>query len=121
MKQQCHITFIYLSWIIYLGGVVLLIMHGSFVLAIAWFVAVPLVQWAYIHSFPKLSPYMGYGAIADKPATIVEKTNTKVTLYTGLGCPFCPVVNKRLTSLKDRMGFQVEEIDVTLKNGGLLR
>jgi glutaredoxin len=63
---------------------------------------------------------MGYGSIEDKPALLVEKLDVQVTLYTGLGCPFCPAVKERLIKLSSRMGFQVREVDVTLKPGLLL-
>ena len=120
MKQQCHIAFIFLSWIIYLGGMIFLIWRGFYVHAFAWLFFAPLFQWAYVHFFPKLSQYMGYGSIEDKPALLVEKRDIQVTLYTGLGCPFCPVVKERLIKLSSRMGFQVKDVDVTLKPGVLL-
>jgi glutaredoxin len=39
----------------------------------------------------------------------------KVTFYTALGCPFCPLMEQRLGSL----GVPVEKIDVTLRPGVL--
>jgi len=58
---------------------------------------------------------MGYGSVADQPAKNLRRTNTKVTLYTGVGCPFCPIVKRRLTELQSKMGFELNEIDVTFK------
>jgi glutaredoxin len=45
----------------------------------------------------------------------VQRTPTKVIFYTAVGCPFCPLVKNRLLKLKTEMGFDIEEIDVTLK------
>lgn len=38
-----------------------------------------------------------------------------MTLYTAVGCPFCPLVKQRLLALQVQMGFELEEVDVTLK------
>jgi glutaredoxin len=58
---------------------------------------------------------MGYGSVEDQPATDVHTSKGKVVLYTGLGCPFCPLVKKRLNKLQSTMGFELTETDVTLK------
>jgi glutaredoxin len=38
-----------------------------------------------------------------------------VVLYTANVCPFCPIVRRRLTELQRRMGFELEEVDVTFR------
>jgi predicted DsbA family dithiol-disulfide isomerase len=38
-----------------------------------------------------------------------------VTLYTALGCPFCPLIENRITELQKQMGFSLDKIDVTLR------
>jgi predicted DsbA family dithiol-disulfide isomerase len=58
---------------------------------------------------------MGYGSVADQQATNVQPSHVKVIFYTGLGCPFCPLVKRRLHELQSRMGFELSEIDITLK------
>ena len=58
---------------------------------------------------------MGYGSVEDRPATIVPHTSVRVILYTGLGCPFCPIVKRRLADLRSRMAFELNEVDVTFR------
>jgi glutaredoxin len=108
-------AFIYLSWAIYLGGLFFFAFKGDYVFALFWLVWLPIVQWAYIRSFPRLSRYLGYGRVDDKLAENVSEASVKVTLYTALGCPFCPLVEKRLEELRKEMGFTLEKVDVTLK------
>jgi glutaredoxin len=115
MKQQCHISMIYLSWAVYLGGLAGLIWYFQWVLAVVWLIAAPLAQWFYIRKFPSLSTSMGYGKITDEPAAAGAPSPAKVTLYTALGCPFCPLIAQRLADLQKTMGFSLETIDVTLR------
>jgi glutaredoxin len=115
MKQQCHISFVYGSWLILACGFLLYLIQGNILQAVLWASFVALFLWIYVHNFPSLSRYMGYGSVADQPATDVQPSGSKVILYTGLGCPFCPLVKKRLNALKVTMGFELTETDVTLK------
>jgi glutaredoxin len=69
----------------------------------------------YVRYFPSVSRYLGYGSVEDHAAKDVRPANAKVMLYTGLGCPFCPLVKKRLEDLRKRMGFELNETDITLK------
>ena len=115
MKQQCHISVVYGSWLILFGGLIFFIVHSKYLQASFWVIFIALFLWLYIKYFPSLSRYMGYGSVADQPAKEIQRTNTKVILYTGLGCPFCPLVKKRLNELQLKMGFELTEIDVTLK------
>jgi glutaredoxin len=115
MKQQCHISFIYLSWIVYIGGIVVYLALGRYVQAVVWLAIVPFVMRAYVKYFPSLSGMMGYGSVEDKPAAGTVASSAHVVIYTGIGCPFCPIVKNRLTTLQAKMGFQLEEIDITFK------
>jgi glutaredoxin len=115
MKQQCHITFVYLSLIMLVGGLVLFLVRGDFLQAASWIIFVPFFLWLYVRYFPLISRYVGYGSVEDQPAVQTTKVAANVTLYTGLGCPFCPLVKKRLKDLQARMGFDLREVDVTLK------
>jgi glutaredoxin len=72
-------------------------------------------QWLYIRKFPSLSAGMGYGRIVDEPAGTVAPQPVKVTVYTALGCPFCPLIEQRLESLQKTMNFSLEKVDVTLR------
>jgi thiol-disulfide isomerase/thioredoxin len=115
MKQQCHISMIYLTWAIYAGGLVYLGWRGQWVLALVWLAGVPLFEWLYIRKFPSLSRSMGYGPIVDESAEAAGDAPVKVVLYTALGCPFCPLIEQRLEDLRKQMGFTLEKIDVTLR------
>jgi glutaredoxin len=58
---------------------------------------------------------MGYGSVEDQPAKDARSSVAHVRLYTGMGCPFCPLVKNRLIELKEKMGFELDVIDVTFK------
>ena len=115
MKQQCHISFVYGSWLILACGFLFYLIQGNILQAVLWAIFVALFLWIYVRNFPSLSRYMGYGSVADQPATDVQPSTSNVVLYTGLGCPFCPIVKRRLNELRVTMGFQLTETDVTLK------
>jgi len=120
MKQQCYIAVIYLNWLLLVGGLVFLVIKGLYGPAILWLVLIPLAMGVYIRIFPSISQLMGYGRIDDQPAQNPGHVPAQVTLYTALGCPFCPVVKRRLMALRETMDFNLEEIDVTLKPGVLM-
>jgi len=115
MKQQCYLAVIYLNWLFLVGGVVFLAWKGLYLVAIGWVAFLPLGMWAYIRIFPSISRAMGYGEVRDEPSQLARSVPVNVTLYTALGCPFCPIVKARLTALKQQMDFSLEEIDVTLR------
>lgn len=115
MKQQCHVSFVYMSWLILACGLIFYLFRGNYIQAGLWVFFVALFLWLYVRTFPSLSKLMGYGSVADHAAKEVIKTPGSVILYTGLGCPFCPLVRKRLKELQGRMGFDLQEIDITLK------
>ena len=119
LKQQCYIAMIYLNWLVLAGGLVYFLVKGLDGLAVTWVVVLPLAMWGYIRVFPSISQAMGSGKIEDRPARTNQKATADVTLYTALGCPFCPVVKQRLAALSESMGFRLKEIDVTLKPGML--
>ncbi|WP_348263662.1 thioredoxin family protein [Telmatobacter sp. DSM 110680] len=122
MKQQCYLVAIYLNWLILVGGVGYLLFTHHYGFAITWLMALPLVMWVYLRVFPSISQAMGYGKVDDTPAPDAKGPEPQrngaaviVTLYTGLGCPFCPIVEKRLQALRESMNFKIEKIDVTLR------
>ncbi len=115
MKQQCHLSFIYISWAIAIGGLIVYLLLGRYIQAGTWIIVMPLAMWLYVKYFPALSTMMGYGSVEDQPASEIVPSSAQVTLYTGIGCPFCPIVKKRLLDLQTKMGFSLKEIDVTLK------
>jgi hypothetical protein len=112
---------VYGSWIVLLIGMAFYLFRGSVVQAVVWVFFVGLFLWLYVKYFPSLAKFMGYGSVADKPATTLQSSKARVILYTGVGCPFCPIVEKRLTELQKKMGFELSEIDVTLKPDILIK
>jgi glutaredoxin len=115
MKQQCHISFVYGSWLIVACGIIFYLFIGSYVQAALWLLFIPFFLWIYVRYFPSISQYMGYGSVEDRPASQVTRAAVKVKLYTGLGCPFCPIVKRRLKELQSRMSFELHEVDVTFR------
>lgn len=120
MKQQCHMSMIYFTWVFYLGGLAFLAWRSMWPLAIAWLICIPLFEWLYIRQIRGLSQFLGYGRIVDEPAPAVAPSKGSVTFYTALGCPFCPLMEQRLTELQKEMGFTLRKIDVTLRPDLLL-
>lgn len=106
---------IYLSWVLYLGGLAALAWYSYWAVGAVWLVAAPATMWLYIRKFPSLSAAMGYGHISDQPAAALEPSTVEVTLYTALGCPFCPLVEERLEGLQKTMRFSLRKMDVTLR------
>ena len=125
MKQQCYLAAIYLNWLVLGAGVVYLISTHRYTLAIGWLILAPLAIWGYIRVFPSISQSMGYGRVDDHPAINTEPPPhheaLRVRLYTALGCPFCPIVEKRLEGLQKEMSFEIDKIDVTLRPDLLTR
>jgi glutaredoxin len=120
MKQQCHISFVYGSWLFAAFGIIFFLFIGNYIQAAFWLLFIPLFLWIYVRYFPSISHFMGYGSVEDRPASKVIRTAVKVKLYTGLGCPFCPIVKQRLKELQSRMSFELREVDVTFKPESLV-
>ncbi len=38
-------------------------------------------------------------------------------MYSSSGCPFCPIVERRLRDLQQEMRFELQHIDVTVRPG----
>ena len=115
MQKRCLMLMIYLSWGVYAGGLAYLAWRAQWALALGWLVAAPLAQWLYIVKFPAVSPFMGYGRITDEPSPLTSRAPVRVTLYTALGCPFCPLMEQRLDDLRKSLDFELHKIDVTLR------
>jgi len=115
MPQQCPMVFLYMTWAFYLAGLVYLPIRGQYGFAVLWAIAVPVAVWAYVRVFPRISQYLGYGRVDDAPASQVNAEVASVTMYGSVGCPFCPIVRRRLEVLGVEMGFALEYVDVTAR------
>jgi glutaredoxin len=119
MPQRCHMAIIWGNWLVYVAGFAWLMWSGRYVLAVLWLLLVPLLQWAYVRLFPRISSLLGYGSVQDVPAVASPRTTATVLLYTAAGCPFCPLLEERLRTLQREMGFNLESVDVTFRSGVL--
>jgi len=115
MKQECRLSSI---WTIWAGVPALAIIIGTMR---GWWVALfvtivgIIAEIGYVRMFPHISNLLGYGSVADVKAhaTRDAAAGQRVTLYTALGCPFCPMVRQRLDELQHALHFELSERDVT--------
>jgi hypothetical protein len=66
--QRCLLVDLYLDRVVYLGGFVALVWLDRRALAVVWAIATPIIQWAYVRAFPRLSGALGYGSVVDEPS-----------------------------------------------------
>ena len=114
LPQQCPLAFLYLTWAAYILGTAYFLISGDYLRAGVWVVALPTAWWVYVRIFPRVSHYMGYGRVDDAAPGAIDHRAVRVTMYSSLGCPFCPIVQGRLIKLQQQMGFELEHVDVTL-------
>lgn len=118
LRQECPLIFVWLSVLLYVALLAYFLVRGDILWAAAWLVGAPLLQWLYIRTFPSTSRFMGYGRVDDrapKREAAPPAAASAVTMYTSALCPFCPIVKRRLRSLRERMAFELEVVDVTTK------
>lgn len=118
-KQECTVQSLYLSGAIFLVlypvGLGFFAYKADWTALLLWLVFLPCLKWAYLRFFPRISKWKGYGSVEDKLPPMVKKTRVEVTYYSLLGCPFCPIVERRLETLQREMNFTLTRIDLTLK------
>jgi glutaredoxin len=115
LSQECPLAFLYLTWALFLAGLIYFPVRGEWVLAGAWLVVFPLALWGYVRVFPSISRLLGYGRVDDEAASNPSRSSRTVTMYSSVGCPFCPIVEERLHALQEELGFEFRHVDVTLK------
>ena len=117
MKQECRLWSVWMTWVAIPGIAVLLgLIQGWTAGAIVLVVGV-VAEMAYVRWFPRVSRWVGYGSVDDVPAnaSVGPGALPRVTLYTAIGCPFCPIIRQRLEELAHDLGFEMEEKDVTFR------
>ncbi|MGC2331691.1 MAG: hypothetical protein WA581_09580 [Candidatus Acidiferrales bacterium] len=118
-KQQCTVLSLYVSGavgvILYAAGLVFFTYRANWTDLLLWLVFLPCLKWTYLRFFPRISRWMGYGRVEDKLPTSVKRAGVEVTYYSLLGCPFCPIVERRLQALRKEMGFPLKRIDLTFR------
>lgn len=117
MKQQCYLWSVWLTWI---GLPMLIIVSGitqGVVVAALILIVGVLGQVLYIRVFPRVSRWLGYGSVEDVAVEPPPQSRTAspVTLYTANVCPFCPIVRRRIQELQHKLGFDLNEVDVTFQ------
>ena len=123
MKQACPLPFVWFTWLgLPLLALIIALFQG-WPAAVFVLLAGVIAQLAYVRWFPRISRWLGYGSVNDVPAEQASLSTTapKVILYTANVCPFCPIVRRRLIELRQRMSFELEEVDVTFRPQIVLR
>lgn len=118
-KQQCtlanlHSVLIALA-ILYAGGLVFYGYKHNWLALFLWLIVLPCARWVGLRLYPLTAEWRGYGPVADKLPSSVKKNHVEVTFYSHNGCPFCPILRRRLEGLQREMDFVLKEIDLTLK------
>lgn len=113
--QQCSVTSLYGIWAGYASGLAVFAYSRNWIALLAWLVLVPFGKLLHIRFYPHFSSFFGYGQIpADRLPARVERAPVTVTYYSALGCPFCPIVLRRLEALQKPMGFTLETVNLSL-------
>jgi thiol-disulfide isomerase/thioredoxin len=113
--QQCTLSSLYASWLAYPLGIGFFAVTGNWLGGLLWVLFVPGLRWSYVKLFPYLSSLKQYGNVEDKLPVQFNRAPVKVTFYSFLSCPFCPIVLARLEALQKEMGFYLEKLDVTFQ------
>ena len=117
MKQQCTLTSLYIAVlgfsILYAGGAVFLAFRHNWPALLGWLVLLPCARWAGLRLSPYTSKLRGQELVEDKLPAAVNKAHVEVTLYSHSGCPFCPIVKRRLEALQKEMDFSLTKIDLS--------
>lgn len=117
MEQRCPLVNVWLTWV----GVPLLALvigwRTHWLAGLLTLAAGVTFQVLYVRSFPRLSRMLGYGSVDDVAPTAAPPVGTarQVILYTASACPFCPIVRQRLLALRQQLGFDLTEMDVTFR------
>lgn len=118
-KQQCTVLSLYISGatgvLLYAAGLAFLAYKGHWASLLLWLVLLPCLKWGYLRFFARISRWAGYGRVDDRRPRSLKRAPVEVTYYSLLGCPFCPIVERRLKGLQREMDFVLKKIDLTLK------
>ena len=118
-KQQCKLTNLYSSVLIfailYLGGVAFYFYRGNWSVLLSWLVLLPCARWLSLRLSPLTSKWRGQGSVDDTLPSSVNQAHVEVAFYSHNGCPFCPIVKRRLEALQREMDFTLTKIDLTFK------
>lgn len=118
-KQQCKLKNLYVGVLIfaflYAGGVAFYGYKRNWPALFCWLVLLPCARWAGLRLSPFTSKWRGKGTLVDELPASVNKANVKVAFYSHNGCPFCPIVKRRLEALQRKMNFALTNVDLSFK------
>jgi glutaredoxin len=114
-EVSCTMWSLYVPLLAYVFGLALFVYTRNVLGVVLWLVVAPCLKWAYIGLFPRISHLRGYVHVEDKMPAHTNKSQALVNYYSFVGCPFCPIMERRLEALRKEMGFTLNRIDVTLK------
>ena len=113
--QQCNVASLYRIWAGYAAGLVIFACTANWIGLGLWLVLVPVGKLLQMGFYPQLSRLFGYGLIAnDQLPAAVTTTSVVVSYYFAPGCPFCPIVLRRLQALQKQMGFKLQDVNLFL-------
>ena len=118
MKQECKLSSVRAMWMAVLIVVPMLAVTRGWPAAVFVVMVGVLIQIGYVRNFRHVSQWLGFGSVDDvRPAHHATSANAipHVTLYTAIGCPFCPLVRQRLHDLQQELWFAFDERDVTFR------
>ena len=118
-KQQCRLTSLYsgvvMFAILYAGGVAYYAYKANWPVVLSWLVLLPCARWVGLRLSPHTSKWRGLGSVDDKLPSSVNRAHVEVAFYSHNGCPFRPIVKRRLETLQKEIGFTLTKIDVSFK------
>ena len=114
-EASCTMWSLYVPLLAYVFGLALFVYTRNVLGVVLWLVVAPCLKWTYIMLFPRISHLRGYVRVEDKTPAHIGKSQVEVNYYSFVGCPFCPIMERRLEALRKEMGFTLNRIDVTLK------
>jgi len=118
-KQQCTLTNLYFGVLMFLilhaSGLVFFACRENWPALLLWLVLLPCARWVGLRLSPLTSKWRGQGSVDDRLAPSVNKAHVEVAFYSHNGCPFCPIVRRRLEALQREMDFTLTKIDLTFK------
>jgi hypothetical protein len=101
--------------ILYASGIAFLAFRNNWRVLLLWLVLLPGARWVSLRLSPFTAKWRGQGSVADKLPSSVNEVHVEVAFYSHNGCPFCPIVKRRLEALQKKMDFTLTEIDLTFK------
>jgi glutaredoxin len=118
-KQQCIVSSLNFQLVVfgvlYAGGLLFYAYRDNWPALLLWLVLLPCARWVGLRLSALTSKWRGYGSVDDKLPSSVNKARVEVAFYSHNGCPFCPIVKRRLEALQREMDFTLTKIDLTFK------